>query len=107
MGQPAKFAATVKSFTPLRSYSFIAPSAERIDFTPSSRFVVGHEPKSGSTVRRPDARSRETGRPDGVAESFQVSLNKVEPIVLNCSFNLLTKDDARSALCDEPLPGWP
>jgi hypothetical protein len=44
-------------------------------------------------MRRPDARSRQTNRPDGVALSFQVSLNKVEPAMADRSFNLLTKDD--------------
>lgn len=33
---------------------------------------VGHEPQSLSDVRCPDARSRQTSRPDGVAFSFQV-----------------------------------
>jgi hypothetical protein len=53
---------------------------------------VGHEVKSLSDVRRADARSRKTGRPAGVADSFQVILNKVEPAVSNRAFNLLTKD---------------
>jgi len=58
-------------------------------------------------MRRPEARSRQTNRPDGVTFSFQVSLNKVEPAVADRSFNLLTKDRDRAALLDELEPGWP
>lgn len=45
--------------------------------------------------------------PDGVVESFQVSLNKIKPSVPNRCFNLLTKDDCRAALLDEPEPVGP
>jgi hypothetical protein len=34
-------------------------------------------------------------------------LNKVEPSVVNRCFNLLTKDNVRSALADEVKPGRP
>jgi hypothetical protein len=54
---------------------------------------VAHEPQSLSDVRGTDARSRHTDRPAGVVFTFQVSLNKVEPAVVNCCFNLLSKDD--------------
>ena len=72
---------------------------------------VGHplrnKPNPLSDVRSADARSRDTDRPEGVAEVFQVSLNKVEPTMASRCFNLLTKDDARSALVDEPMPCGP
>jgi hypothetical protein len=58
-------------------------------------------------MRRPDAASRYTNRPAGVAFSLQVSLNKVEPSVVNRCFNLLTKDDSRAALADEIEPDRP
>jgi hypothetical protein len=58
-------------------------------------------------VRSTDARSTETRRPSGVTDSFQVSLYKVEPAMLNCSFNLLAKDGDRSAFGDEMEEGWP
>lgn len=69
--------------------------------------AVGHEPQPLSDVRCADARSRQTGRPEGVAESFQVSLNKVEPPEANRCFNLLAKDDWRAALLDEVAPDGP
>lgn len=69
--------------------------------------AVGHEPQPLSDVRCADARSRQTGRPEGVAESFQVSLNKVEPPEANRCFNLLAKDDCRVALLDEVAPDGP
>jgi hypothetical protein len=62
---------------------------------------VGHEVKSLSDVRRADARSRETDRPCGVTDSFQVILNKVEPVMSDRAFNLFAKDDARAADVDE------
>jgi hypothetical protein len=54
---------------------------------------LGHEPQPLPDVRCPDARSRQTDRPAGVALSFQVILNKIEPSVSNRCFNLLAKDD--------------
>jgi hypothetical protein len=68
---------------------------------------VGHEPQSLSNVRRSDAASRYTNRPAGVTFSLQVSLNKVKPSVVNRAFNLLTKDNVRSALADEIEPDRP
>lgn len=68
---------------------------------------VGHEPQPLADVRSTDARSRDTGRCEGVADSFHVSLNKVEPAVPNRCFNLLTKDDRRAALLDEVKPEGP
>lgn len=68
---------------------------------------VGHEPQPLADVRSTDARSRDTGRCEGVADSFHVSLNKVEPAVPNRCFNLLTKDDRRAALLDEVEPEGP
>ena len=73
----------------------------------SETVVVGHEPQSLSDVRSTDARNRDTGSREGVADSFHVSLNKVEPAMPNCSFNLFTKDDRRAALFNEPVPVWP
>jgi hypothetical protein len=68
---------------------------------------VGHEPKPVPDVRGADARSRQYRRPDGVAFSLQVSLNKIEPAVGNRRFNLLTKNNWRAALADEPEPDGP
>lgn len=74
---------------------------------PSLAFGVGHEIKSLSNVRRPDARSAEIDRPDGVILSFQVSVNKVEPVEAILACNLLAKDDDRAALRDEAEPDGP
>lgn len=62
---------------------------------------VGHEPEALSDVRSADARSAQISRPDGVALSFQVSLNKVEPSEAVLARNLLAKDLCRAALSDE------
>jgi hypothetical protein len=68
---------------------------------------VGHEPEALSDMGRLDTRSRDTDRPAGVSFTFQVRLNKVEPAVPNRCFNLLTKDNSRSALADEIEPRGP
>ncbi len=81
-------------------FSFVAPFQ-------SLAAGGGHEVEPLPDVRSTDARSRDTCRPEGVADSFQVSLNKVEPAVANRCFNLLTKDDWRTALLDEEMPVGP
>jgi hypothetical protein len=52
-------------------------------------------------VWRADARSAEIDRPAGVARSFQVRLNKVEPAETVLARNLLSRDVRRAALLDE------
>jgi hypothetical protein len=58
---------------------------------------VGHpdgtEVEPLSDVRRPDARSAQIRSPDGVALSFQVSANNVEPREAIPARNLLPKHD--------------
>ncbi len=75
----------------------------------SVAFGVGHphKPEPLSDVGRPDARSAQISRPDGVARSFQVSRYKVEPAEAVLARNLLAKDDWRVALVDEMKPVRP
>jgi hypothetical protein len=54
---------------------------------------VGHPVASIADVRGTDARSRKRDTPKGVAQSFQVRLNKVEPRPDSLTRNLLSKDD--------------
>jgi hypothetical protein len=68
---------------------------------------VSHEVKPLPDVRRPETASRGNNRPDGVATTFQVSRNKVEPSKSVTTRNLLPKDRDRSALSDEPEPFGP
>jgi hypothetical protein len=70
-------------------------------------FGLGHEVKPLPDVRRPDARSAQIGRPEGVSRSFHVSVNKVEPSEARFASNLLAKDNWRSADLDEMVVGWP
>jgi hypothetical protein len=77
-----------------------------------SRVVgVGHEDGSEvqplPDVRGADARSAQIGRPNGVARTFQVSANSVEPREAVRACNLFAKDDWRAALADEPEPLGP
>jgi hypothetical protein len=84
-----------------------APTFGTPRFSASFTIGVGHEPQSLSDMRRTEARSRDTGRCEGVADSFHVSSNKVEPAVADRCFNLLTKDNVRAALADETEPFRP
>jgi hypothetical protein len=70
------------------------------------QFMSG-EVQSLPDVRRPEARSAEIKSPDGVARSFHVSVNKLDPSESVLARNLLAKDDARSALFDEVKPRRP
>jgi len=65
---------------------------------------VGHEVQSLPDVRRPEARSAQIRRPDGVTRSFQVSRNNVEPSKSVLRRNLLAKNCVRAALAYEPEP---
>lgn len=58
-------------------------------------------------MRRAEARSAEIERRDGVTLAFQVSVYSVEPCKAVRARNLLSNDDARSALLNELKPGWP
>jgi hypothetical protein len=66
-----------------------------------------HPENPVSSMRRADARSRESNRPAGVAFRFQISENSIEPSVCNCLFNLFSKDRCRSTLADEIEKHWP
>lgn len=70
---------------------------------------MGHEEQALSDVVSPRARSAEINRPDGVALSFHVSVNKVEPSKSVRGRNLLTKDKdiSRLACLDEVEPVGP
>src|SRR5262245_25975562 len=58
-------------------------------------------------MRRPNSASRDNGRPNGVADAFQIMGHGVEPLVPNRLHNLLTKHRCRSALANEPEPMRP
>jgi hypothetical protein len=72
------------------------------DPRPSAIIGVGHEVQALPDVRSADARRCKIRRPEGVTRFFQISRNKVEPVVSSRAANLLSKDDWRAALSDEP-----
>lgn len=89
-----------------RAASRNAPSSVRIALSPklavsNGQLVSGDPIDSVSPVWRAEARSRGNDRPDGVAHTFQVRLNKVEPSEPVVGSNLFAKANARSALADE------
>jgi hypothetical protein len=58
-------------------------------------------------VRGVDRESRNIDRPSGVASSFQISSNSVEPSVPSLSRNLLSQDDRGSACLNEAVEVGP
>jgi hypothetical protein len=67
----------------------------------------GPEEEPLADVRGARARSAQIGGPDGIAQSFQVSAYTGEPPSPSRARNLLSKDDWRAALGDEPKELWP
>jgi hypothetical protein len=61
------------------------------------------KPETLADVRGADARSAQICRPNGVARCFHVSTYSVEPAEAVLARNLLSKDNWRAALCDEPV----
>ena len=58
-------------------------------------------------MRGVDRESRNIDRPPGVASSFQISSNSIEPFVPSLSRNLLSQDDRGSAGGDEAVEVGP
>jgi len=101
VGQPA-IAASADNAPPAWFGPPFFPSVARGVFQPFS-----DEPEPLSDVRRADARSAQICRPNGVARCFHVSAYSVEPPEAVLARNLLSKDDWRAALCDEPMEDGP
>tara|TARA_Y100000310_G_scaffold253379_1_gene260231 strand:- start:541 stop:834 length:294 start_codon:yes stop_codon:yes gene_type:complete len=68
---------------------------------------VAHPPQPLPDVRRADARSAEIGGPDFISQHFQVRPYSGEPFTSKLRCNLLSNDDWRSALGDEPAKSGP
>jgi hypothetical protein len=64
---------------------------------------LSNKPEALTDVRSADARSAQICRPNGVARCFHVRLYSVEPAEAVLARNLLSKDDWRAALADEPV----
>jgi hypothetical protein len=64
--------------------------------------AVAHPPKPLPDVERSDARSAQIGGPDRIVQRLQVSAYTSEPTPASLACNLLSKDDWRAALLDEP-----
>jgi hypothetical protein len=109
VGQPASRAASVKVVPVWWVVVFAYPATPEL--APSCRVGVGQPDRSEvealSDVRRTDARSAQIGGPDRIAQCFQVNAYSVEPRPASLARNLLSKDDWREALADEPEPLFP
>jgi len=107
VGHPAKHAAAAKSGPWLRIASDNPPSKVRTPLLARAAVGVGRPEEPVPDVRRTDARRRKRDGPEGVFQGFQVSVYKVDPRVDSLARNLLSKDDWRAALRDEPGKIWP
>lgn len=58
-------------------------------------------------MQRADARSAQIARPNGVVRTFQIRLNKIEPLQSSLACNLLAKDCWRFLLLNEMEPAGP
>jgi hypothetical protein len=92
--------------------SFASSESIRIALPLPRSFATGAcqhaaPPEALPPVRSADAARSKYRLPEVVAFRFQVSLNKVEPVVSNRSINLLSKDNWRAALPDEAVKFWP
>jgi hypothetical protein len=103
VGHPAKQAAAARSGPWLRIASISPPWNVRTPFSASAAVGVGHPVEPVADMRSTDARRRERDRPDPVIQAFQVILYKVDPRICVTACNLLSKDDCRAALLDEPV----
>nr|CUV26149.1 protein of unknown function [Ralstonia solanacearum]CUV33780.1 protein of unknown function [Ralstonia solanacearum]CUV41173.1 protein of unknown function [Ralstonia solanacearum]CUV61075.1 protein of unknown function [Ralstonia solanacearum] len=91
----------------MRIASAKPPANDLTPFAASAAVGVGHPVEPVADVRSTDARSRKRYRPDGVVHGFHVILYKVDPSIRVVARNLLSKNNRRSALADEVVPGWP
>jgi hypothetical protein len=82
-------------------------SGPRSHWFASKACGVAHEEQPLSEMRSANARRWKIRRPDGVSLLLQISRNSVEPPEPICARNLLSKDDWRAALADEPKPRRP
>jgi hypothetical protein len=98
---------TISLKYPLVRFVAILEGRSPILGTVSNVLVVGHEVQTLPDVRRADACSRESDRPAGVSNTFQVILNKIEPAMPNRAFNLFAKDSPRTLLANEMEPRRP
>ncbi len=107
VGHPVKHTAAARSGPWLRIASAKPPANDLTPFAASAAVGVGHPVEPVADVRGTDARSRKRDRPDGVVHGFHVILYKVDPSIRVVARNLLSKNNCRSALADEVVPGWP
>ncbi|MEN5204012.1 hypothetical protein ABE473_06095 [Stenotrophomonas sp. TWI700] len=74
---------------------------------PSDAWGETHPVGTVSDMRRADARRRESNRPPGITQCFQVSEYKVEPRACSRACNLFSNDCCRATLLDEPVEVGP
>jgi hypothetical protein len=109
VGHPAivRHAATSRDTCfPLSILRSAASSVEHRHFS-SPAPVVGHPVQPLPDVGSADARSAQIGGPNGKTQVFQVSTYSGEPFTSILARNLLSKDDWRLTLGDEPFESGP
>jgi hypothetical protein len=105
VGQPARSASLTRQAQPCFVPCFSFCPSERPEVSCACGVVqpFSNKPEALADVRGADARSAQICRPNGVARCFHVRLYSVEPAEAVLTRNLLSKDDWRTALADEPV----
>jgi hypothetical protein len=80
-----------------------AYGALRLPLSDAETVVHGDPIQPVPLVWRVDGESRDIDRPAGVAFSFQISADSVEPIVASRSRNLFSHEDRGPSGTDEPM----
>jgi hypothetical protein len=103
--QPARSASLTRQAQPCFVPCFSFCPSERPEVSCACGVVqpFSNKPEALADVRGADARSAQIRHPNGVSRYFQVSAYSVEPAEAVLARNLLSKDNWRAALCDEPM----
>jgi hypothetical protein len=105
VGQPTKSASLTKQAQPcfVPCFSFCPNERPCVSCACGVVQPFSDKPETLTDVRGADARSAQICCPDGVARCFHVRLYSVEPAEAVLARNLLSKDNWRAALADEPV----
>lgn len=115
VGQPDKIGALPDVVTAMFSAKVLASEIGKITKSPGHHGIgakvygprKAFAPDAFAEGFQPCARSAQIGRPEGVTRCFHVSRYKIEPVKGIFARNLLTNDDCRATLADEPMPVGP
>lgn len=104
-----KFSGSLIAWSGIPPTESVTAGVRQLDFGRSMYQLIEYPGpiESASHVRRTEARSRNNGRPAGVAKVFQVVRHDIEPMMGNSCLNLFSNNDCRRTLADKVSKEWP